>query len=237
MSQQTADSEQDESLDRDTEAGESRVSVTITREMYEEMRGTGAFIGEDPTGQPVHLSEDFRSVGPAASESHVDAWGPVFEVDDHANDLDTTDTLADPNSKRALLRGESGDILEVAEVHKGMRRIPEKFEVAGRSNTYYGPILKLQVPEAEDYDGDQHGYRLTCPGPDSRPILWRAVTDPEGFVQSRTKIAKVSVEITNLSGYDVCEQCEEPIQDPMHRSLAKLGECPGGLNEQREGEK
>jgi hypothetical protein len=221
--------------DAETAADEQqeRVQVTITREMYEDLRDSGCYIGEDPNGQSVHLSEDFPSLGPSSTESHVDAWGPVFDIDDRASDLDSTDPVADHDSKTVLTRGETGDRIRVTEVHRGMRRIPEQFEVAKRTNTYFGPALALTVPD--DYHGDHadsdHGYRLTCPGPDSHALLWRSVTDPEGFVYSRAKIAKVSVEISKLSGYDVCEQCEEPIQDPMHRTLAKLGECPGGMND------
>lgn len=225
-------SEPDESTTSD-DAREDRVRVTITREMYDELRDTGSYLGADPSGQRVYLFEDFTTVGPnRGHDSAVDAWGPIFEIDDRASDLDSLETVADNDSKTVLLRGEHGDRIRVTEVHTGMWRIPEYFEVAKRKNTYHGPVLDLKVPD--DYDGEyanDHAYQLTCPGKDSHPILWRAVTDAEGRPQSRSKISKVSVEIHNLSGYDICGQCEEPIQDPMHRRLAQVGQCPGGMND------
>lgn len=217
--------------DTEMKHAEDRVSLTIDREMYEELRDRGCYIGEDMHGTPVHISEDFRSVtgrDTKEDDPHPGAWSPVFEVDDSASQLDETKPVADSRSKKTLLEATTGDLIQVRKVHSGMWKTPEKFEVTGRTNTYFGPVLKLKAPD--DYEGEQHGYELTCPGPDSHPLVWKAVTDPDGFVQSRSKVAKVSVEIFNVAGYDFCDQCGDPIKDPMHRSLAMTGQCPGGMN-------
>lgn len=205
--------------------GEESLSVTINREMYDDLREKGYYIGEDDGGTRVHLHEDFTSVGPSGDEH--DTWGPVFPIEDAASDIDRDETVADHRSKKALLRAEPEATLQVTAVHAGMQRIPEKLVVVRRSNTYYGPKIHLRAAIEDDSDAD--GFLLTCPGPDSHPILWRSVTDSEGFVHTRSKVAKVSVEVFNVAGYDVCEQCEEPITDPLHRALAAAGQCPGGV--------
>lgn len=209
---------------------EMHTNVTIDREMYEELREKSSYIGEDPHGVNVHLSEDFRSLGKVKHPDDtpkMDAWAPLFPAND--DEVDQTDTVTDHASKTVLLEATTDDIVEITDVHSGMRRVPEKMRVVRRTNTYHGPSIRLIPPE--DWPGDRTNYELTCPDRFSRLVLWRAVTDHEGFIHKWTKVARVSAEIRNVAGYDFCEACGEPIKDPMHRSLALTGQCPGGMNE------
>lgn len=206
------------------ESWEEPIKVTITRDMYEELRDSGYYHGEDRHGHEVRLSEDFQTVGKSKSEGPGDpTWKPLFPVTDDS-DIDTTETVASHDSKSTLLEAMPDDLIQVTKVHEGMRNIPEKYRVIRRTNTYYGPTLRLKP---HDWDGTEHVYELTCPDHRSRLVLWRAVTDEEGFVQSWSKVAKVSTEIFNVAQYDICEGCGEPIKTPMHRSLALMGQCNG----------
>lgn len=213
---------------------ESHISVEIDREMYEELRTEGCSIGEDPYGVKVHISENYRSVqgredGDVSEE--MDAWAPMFPVEDES-DLDRTETQTGHRSKTVMLEGVPKDTIKITEVHEGMHRIPEKLQIGRRTNTYYGPTLKLWP--TDDWDGEDHVFELTCPDRFSHLILWRGVTDDEGYVYNWAKVSKVSAEIFNVDGYDICEGCGEPIKDPMHRSMALFGQCQGGFNEQGE---
>lgn len=205
-------------------------AVTVTREMYEELRDKGSYIGEDLHGVKVHLSEDYRSVGRVKSEEDSpdwDTWAPLFPIKDD-DDIDETEPVTEASSKSVMLEGTPDDIIKINEVHAGMRRVPEKMKVVRRTNTYHGPAIRLMPPE--DWVGERTNYELTCPDRFSRLVLWKAVTDHEGYIQKWTKIARVTAEIFNVAGYDICESCEEPIKDPMHRSMAMIGQCQGGFN-------
>lgn len=209
---------------------ETRRSVTIDREMYEEMRSKSFYIGEDPLGVKVHLTEDYRTVrrGGDWEDTGKNAWGPLFPIEDD-DDVDQTEPKTEHRSKNVMLEAAADDIVQITTVHAGMRRVPEKMRVVRRTNTYYGPVVKLIPPE--DWEGERTNYELTCPDHQSRLVLWKAVTDHEGYIQSWAKVARVSAEIFNVSAYDICGECGEPIKDPMHRSMAAMGQCPGGFNE------
>lgn len=206
---------------------ESTFTATINREMYEELRAKGHYIGEDSHGTPVHLREDYRSVGKLKDDPPNNTWGPLFPVNDES-DIDRSETATDHQSRRVMLEAVPNDIVQITSVHEGMHRIPEKFEVVKRTNTYHGPSIQL-LPEDTDEWG-RRTYELTCPDRFSQLILWRAVTDTEGFIYNWSKIAKISAEIFNVAKYDICEGCGEPIKDPMHRSLAMIGQCNGQLD-------
>lgn len=209
---------------------ETTVTVDITREMYEEMMDKGSYIGEDPYGVEVHLREDFASIGPKHPDESPspDTWGPVFPVSD-PSEPDRDENVADASSRKALLETEHGDTIAVTEVHSGARRIPEQLEVAQRTNTYFGPKIDLKADE--EFEGDVHGWTLICPDWKSHAVLWKAVTDHDNFVQDRIRYATVSVDLRDVTQYDICESCGEPIRDPFHRSMAIIGACSGGFEE------
>lgn len=210
---------------------EVRTSVEINRDMYEELRDKGSYIGEDPYGVKVHLSEDYRSIGRVKPEDDCpdwDTWGPIFPLDDD-DDLYETEPTADNSSKKVLLNATPDDRIQITAVHAGMRRVPEQMRVVSRTNTYYGPAIRLIPPE--DWVGERTNFMLTCPDRYSRLVLWKAVTDHEGYIHRYLKIARVSAEIFQVAQYDICEGCEEPIKDPMHRSMAMFGRCTGGFND------
>lgn len=213
------------------EQQESTVHVTIDREMYERLRDVGFYIGDDPYGVDVHLSEDFQSVGRTKSPEDSpewDTWAPIFPLEDD-DEIDQTETTTAHSSKNVLLEATPDDVVRIVDVHEGMWRVPEKMRVVRRTNTYHGPSITLMPPE--DWVGERTNYELTCPDKFSDLVLWKAVTDHEGFIQKWTKVARVTAEIFNVAGYDFCEECGDPIKDPMHRSMAMMGMCPGGMNE------
>lgn len=204
------------------------VHFTLDRELYERLLEEPFVIEENYKGQRIHISEDFRSVAPGEHRNELDAWGPVFDT---GSELDSTKCVASPSSKTALLEGCAKDTIRITEVVSGMRAIPERFKIVRRTNTYFGPQLWLQAPD--DYDGpNAQAFRLTCPGPDSHPVLWKGVTSDNGGIHSWSKVAKVQVEIFNVAGYDMCESCGEPIKSPMHRSAAMMGACNGGFSDE-----
>lgn len=210
---------------------EVRTNVEITREMYDEMRDQGFYIGQDPHGVKVHLSENYQSVGRVKLEEDKpdwDTWGPIFPLGDD-DDIDETKPVTEHSSKNVMLEATTDDIIQITGVHAGMRRVPEKMKVVRRTNTYHGPVIRLYPPD--DWPGEQTNYELTCPDRFSRLVLWKAVTDHEGYIQQWIKVARVSAEIFQVAGYDFCEGCDEPIKDPMHRSMAMIGQCQGGFNE------
>lgn len=210
---------------------ESSTVVKIDREMYEGLRDKGHYIGEDPHGVNVHLQEDYRTIGRVKSEEDSpdwETWGPMFPLRDD-DDLDETKPVTEHSSKNVMLEATTDDIVGIENVHAGMHRVPEKMRVVRRTNTYHGPAIRLIPPE--DWPGERTNYELTCPDRYSNLVLWKAVTDHEGYIQKWVKIARVTAEIFNVAGYDICASCEEPIKDPMHRSMAMLGQCNGGFND------
>lgn len=220
----------------DTEHSRARqtrdgIHITIDREMYEELRDRGSWIGEDDNGDTVHLSEDYQSVGRVKSPEEtpdMDAWGPLFPVGDDAN-IQGTEPVADPDSRKVMLEACHGDVIDVTAVHAGMHLLPERMEVIKRANTYHGPVLRLRPADADS--DDLEAYELTCPDNQSHLVLWRLVTDEAGGIQTQTKVATISAQIRNVAGYDICESCDEPIKSPMHRSAALLGACNGGFSD------
>lgn len=201
--------------------------VTMTAEMYEELRKHGKYSGEDALGRPVSITDDRQTIGPKEipEMGSQDAWGPLFTGVKDGSELDKTEPVANYRTKTALLEATTGDELIITEIHEGARHIPEEFEVSSRTNTFYGPTL--DVRPTDNHDREQHGWEITCPGPQSHAILWKPVVDDEGHIQTRVKLAKVSLRIYNVAGYDLCPDCGEPIKDPMHRSVSMLGQCPG----------
>lgn len=211
-------------LGRDTE-----ITIHITREMYEDLHDKGCYIGEDPQGVNVHLSEDYRTIRQGSADSDdLDAWGPVFGARD-PSEVDGTETVADGKSKSVMLEAEHGDTVEITDVHTGCRRVPEQMEVIDRTNTYYGPWIGLKAKRG--FEGQELGWRLTCPDAQSHLVLWKTVTDSDDYIQTRVRYSTVSAKIRNVSGYDICGGCGEPIKDPMHRSMAMLGQCRGGVDD------
>lgn len=213
-------------LGRDT-----TVTIHITREMYEQLRDKGHYIGEDPMGVDVHLSEDYQTlsrVKPEDDKPDWNTWGPMFPLEDD-DAIQRTEPKTEHKSKTVMLEATHDDTIRITAVHAGMRKIPELMRVVKRTNAYYGPAIRLIPPE--DWEGERTNYLLTCPDRFSQLVLWKAVTDHEGYIQTYLKIARVSAKIEQVAGYDFCEGCGEPIKDPMHRSLALLGQCPGGMND------
>lgn len=210
---------------------ESTVHVTINREMYERLRDRGFYIGEDEHGSNVHLNEEYRSVGRVKSEEDCpdwDTWAPLFPLKDD-DEINQTETATEHSSKNVMLEATTDDLVRITDVHAGMRRVPEQMRVVRRTNTYHGPSIRLIPPE--DWVGERTNYELTCPDKFSQLVLWKAVTDHEGYIQKWVKIARVTAEIFQVAGYDICAQCEEPIKDPMHRSMSMMGHCQGGFND------
>jgi hypothetical protein len=212
------------------EVKEPEVTISITREMYEEMRNNGFYIGGDMHGTDVHISDEFSGITRQDDLNNVDAWGPVFGADDPTTAAGT-ENPTEHSSKTVMLEAEPKDLIEITEVHTGCRSIPEILKVVRRTNTYFGPDLRL-VEKDHEFDGQEGGWRLTSPGPQSHLLLWKAVTDSEGYVQARTRYSTVSADINKVAAYDFCEQCGEPIKSPMHRSMAMLGQCNGGFNDE-----
>lgn len=218
-------------LGRDT-----TITIHITREMYEQLRDKGCYIGEDPQGVDVHLSEDYQTlskVKPEEDKPDWNVWGPMFPLEDD-DELQRTKPKADADSKTVLLEATTDDKVRLTAVHAGNSRVPELMRVVRRTNTFYGPVIRLIPPE--DWVGERTNYLLTCPDRYSDPVLWKAVIDHEGYIQTYLKIARVSAKIEKVAGYDFCEGCGEPIKDPMHRSMALLGHCRGGFNESEVGD-
>lgn len=213
-------------LGRDT-----TITIHITREMYEQLRDKGHYIGEDPHGVDVHLSEDYRTlsrVKPEDDRPDWNTWGPMFPLEDD-DAIQQTKPKTETKSKTVMLEATADDKVRITAVHEGNRKVPELMRVVRRSNTYHGPVIRLIPPE--DWVGERTNYLLTCPDRFSRLVLWKAVTDHEGYIQTYLKIARVSAKIEKIAGYDFCGQCGEPIKDPIHRSMALVGQCPGGFDE------
>lgn len=219
----TPDSTSSETTDR----SDDEIMIVIDREMYETLRSQGFYSGEDAHGTRVHITEDYRTVGSIKTKDESPApgaWEPLFPIEDD-DEIPGTKPKHDSDSKTTMLEAVPNDTIQITAVHAGMHTIPEKLRVVWRTNTYCGPVLRLAP--TEEWDGEDTSYELTCPDRYSHLVLWRAVTDADDFVQSFTKVARVSAEIFNVSGYDICEGCGEPITDPMHRGLAMMGQCNG----------
>lgn len=211
-------------------SAESAQFITLTAEMWEELRRTGKYRGEDAVGQRVSIREDIGSVR-GRSKTPENAWGPLFNVDD-PGEADDNECVASSQDKDVMLRAEPKDIIEITSVHSGARRIPERLKVVRRTNTFHGPVINASA--ADEFDGQEHNWEFTIPGPKSHIVLWKAVTNHDGFVQTRVRYSTVSATIRNVAAYDVCKQCGEPIKDPMHRSAALFGHCSGGWNEEED---
>jgi hypothetical protein len=125
-------------------------------------------------------------------------------------------------SKMIALRAERHDELKVTGVVNHFHpngTVPDKFIVAQRTDTYYGPKLIL--------DAGTVNYLLTAPGPDSQLLLWESQTGVDGFRTGWAKLAEVEVAFSDdLPQYDLCPHCGEPLKTLEHERMAGFGECP-----------
>lgn len=134
-----------------------------------------------------------------------------------------TKPATDARSKQVMLRAEYRDTVEVTAWVSGGRGDgwPDEYTVTERKTTYFGPVLTLHAA----VDGEDQQYRLTCPGPDTQLVLWKALLDNEGFIKSYHPIAEVRAKIVDVEQYFVCDHCGEPIQTAWHERLSAFGEC------------
>lgn len=117
--------------------------------------------------------------------------------------LTPTKPKADYESKTVMLRGETGDTVDVDGFGE--------FEIVQRTNTFFGPKLRLR--------SDDGGAMLTAPGPASELMLWFY------HGEQLERQGEVSAELVDEKQYDICA-CGEPIKNSRHQQLAlnKIGE-------------
>lgn len=139
--------------------------------------------------------------------------------------VDPGEPVGDPvtgyESKLVMLRAERHDEIVIEDTVERIRhvgQIPDRAVVAQRTNTYFGPKLKL-------YSGNVN-YLLTAPGPDSHLLLWVADTNVDGFRQGWHELAEVKANLADdLPNYDLCPYCGEPLKTLEHEQLAATGDC------------
>lgn len=126
-------------------------------------------------------------------------------------------------SKMVMLRGERHDNVTISEVvdriNHHHHQLPQELTVIQRTDTYYGPELKLNSTSNSN-------YLLTAPGPDSHLLLWEANTGNQGKVQKWTKVAEVKADFANEQPqYDICPYCGDPLKTLEHERQSAVGQC------------
>lgn len=138
------------------------------------------------------------------------------------DEMPVGDPVTAYDSKMVALRAERHDEILVNEVEHEFRpssQFPDRFTVAQRTETYFGPKLLL--------DSETDNFLLTAPGPDSQLLLWKGEQSVDGFRRGWLKLAEVRVEFgESLPQYDLCPYCGEPLKTLEHERLAGFGECP-----------
>lgn len=150
------------------------------------------------------------------------------EADDISSILPTNSILTDSSpttdhsSRKAMLRAERQDEIEITEVERQFesRNLPVSYQVVQRNQTYFGPELLLA--------SNQENFLLTAPGPDTQLLLWSERVNDNEFRTNWARTAEVRVEISETNQYDICDQCGYPIRSDEHERLSLLGRCPEG---------
>jgi hypothetical protein len=128
-------------------------------------------------------------------------------------------------SKRVMLDAERHDEVTITRALRGVTEVPEELTVIQRTDTYFGPKLMLHA----EVDGEDQNWLLTCPGPQSQLILWKAVTGKHHqWRSSWIPVSEVRAKISGVEQYRICDHCGEPLRDLWHERLAVFGLCEGG---------
>lgn len=106
------------------------------------------------------------------------------------------------DSKQVMMRAEHRDEINVETL--GV------CEVIQRTETYYGPKLRIEVSES----GEQ--YILHAPGPNSELQL---------SAPGREPLRTVSADLVGTKQYDICPACGEPLKTIEHRRQSHIGAC------------
>lgn len=107
-------------------------------------------------------------------------------------------------SKRVMLRAEHTDYIDVETLGE--------CEVIQRTNTYFGPKLRIEPVEPEGSDQ----YLLHSPGPNSELQL---------SASDGTPLRTVGAQLSSTKQYDICSHCGEPLKTIDHRRQSMIGAC------------
>lgn len=126
-------------------------------------------------------------------------------------------------SKSLMIKATRGDEISITDVVEHIEpqfEIPEQLEMVRRTDTYYGPKLEAKSDDAS--------YLITAPGPNVQLLLWKAVTDDEGYLIKWDQIGEIKADFTDeIPQYDICQKCGEPIKNVEHERLAAFDSCSG----------
>jgi len=122
-----------------------------------------------------------------------------------------TEPATEYSCKEVMLRAERHDTIVV----EGYGELT----VAARTETFYGPKLEATGPDGES------AYMLTAPGPAHDLWLWRAIETEEGFHEGWELVDEVIAEVGDVSQYDICPHCGEPLKTAEHERQAAVGMC------------
>ena len=190
-----------------TSEDQSNEASTGTNEEPEEVTEEEHEHQDRPDEQPpFHLNRDGRPSGTPIP--------PGAETVD-------TETVTSPKSKRVMLRAERHDEVEISLVVSGMTKVPQRFTVVKRTETYFGPKLLL-----DPVDVDSSNWMLTCPGPNTQLILWKYITGTEDkWHAGRVPVSEVRARISDFESYEMCSVCGEPLKSMWHERLSVAGVC------------
>jgi hypothetical protein len=127
-------------------------------------------------------------------------------------------------SKTVMLRAERDDEIEILQVVRGARNVPEESTVLRRTDAYFGPQLLLHA----DVDGADQNWQLTCPGPNTHLILWKANTAKDGeWRDGWVPLSEVKAKLAAVEQYRMCDVCDRPIRGMWHARLSAVEACEG----------
>ena len=134
-------------------------------------------------------------------------------------ELAGTETVADHQSKKVMLRAERRDEVKVTRFVRGGSKWPTEYTVVQRTSTYFGPVLLLHT----EFNGRDRNFRLTCPGPHSHLILWAYLSNLDGYQHTCQPIAEVEAMIAGTERYRLCDICGQPVRGLWHERYQAFG--------------
>lgn len=122
-----------------------------------------------------------------------------------------TEPATEYSCKEVMLRAERHDSLVV----EGYGELT----VSRRTETYYGPKLECTGPDEEST------FMLTAASPAHDLWLWRAIETEGGLQEGWELVDEVTAEVGEVSQYDICPHCGEPLRTLEHEQQAAVGLC------------